>query len=163
MATAARPRGAHPRSSWQEVAFTVIAALVNQVAPGWRWNIETFGRRSLFKYLIRRQEPSTYRYVAESAIAAQLRTSSHAQQALTAALRQGYNRLPDLQKITQPCWIAAGEYDVHITAASTRETAEALPHCDWREYPDVAHLFPWEIPDQLLTDIHHWLDNTFPR
>ena len=162
MATAARPRGAHPKTSWQELLFTAIAALINQVVPGWRWNIETFGRRSLFKYLMYRQEPAAYRYVAESAIASQLRTTRHAHQALNTALAQGYNRLPDLHRITQPCWICAGQYDVHITAASTQETAEALPNSNWREYPDVAHLFPWEIPDQLLSDISHWLDYHYP-
>ena len=162
IATAARPRGAHPRTHWSELLFTAIAALINQVAPGWQWNINTFGRRSLFQYLIRRQEPTPYRYIAKSAIADQLRTSRYAHQALNAAMAQGYNRLPDLDNILQPCWMGAGQWDVHITAASSRETAEALPHCQWREYANVAHLFPWEIPHQLLTDINEWLMKNYP-
>ncbi|MEM6500536.1 MAG: alpha/beta hydrolase [Cyanobacteria bacterium P01_C01_bin.89] len=162
VATAARPRGAHPRTQWHELLFTMIAALLNQAMPGWQWNIDTFARRSLFKYLVRRQEPATYRYMAESAIASTLRTSKYAHQALNTAMRQGYNRVPELAQITQPCWIGAGQYDVHITAASTKETADHLPNADWREYHDVAHLFPWEIPDQLLADINHWLNQNFP-
>ena len=162
VATAARPRGAHPKTQWGELLFTGIAALVNQAIPGWQWNIDTLARRSLFKYLIRRQEPTPYRYVAESAIAATLRTSKYAHQALNTAMKQGYNRLPDLEQITQPCWISAGQYDVHITAASTKETAGHLPNVEWQEYRDVAHLFPWEIPDQLLADINHWLNKIFP-
>ncbi|MEM9772911.1 MAG: alpha/beta hydrolase [Cyanobacteria bacterium P01_D01_bin.73] len=161
VATAARPRGAHPRTQWHELLFTAIAALINQAAPGWQWNIDTFAQRSLFKYLIRRQEPATYQYVAESAIASTLRTSQYAHQALNTAMKQGYNRVPDLENITQPCWIGAGQYDVHITATSTQETAEALSNADWREYPNVAHLFPWEISSQLLADINHWLEQNF--
>jgi pimeloyl-ACP methyl ester carboxylesterase len=51
----------------------------------------------------------------------------------------------------------AGEQDRHITAAASQETARYLPHSDWIIYDQVAHLFPWEIPEQVLADIDQWL------
>ncbi len=47
--------------------------------------------------------------------------------------------------------------DRHITADASRETAENLKNCQWLCYPNTAHLFPWEIPHQLLSDIDCWL------
>jgi hypothetical protein len=33
-----------------------------------------------------------------------------------------------------------------------------LPNCRSHCYPNVAHLFPWEIPDRVLEDIDQWLE-----
>ncbi len=155
--TAARPRGNHPPWSWRELAYTGIAALLNRLRPGWPWNIETFGRRSLFRYLFGAQTPAAYRYLARDGLTAYLQTSRQASQALQAALATGYNRLPDLSRITCPSLVLAGEQDRHITAAASQETAQQLPNSEWRCYAGAAHLLPWEQPQGLLADIEAWL------
>ncbi|MGB7414662.1 MAG: alpha/beta hydrolase, partial [Thermosynechococcaceae cyanobacterium] len=157
VATAARPIGNHPTVTWRDNLYTAIAGLINGIAPGWRWNINTFGRRSLFRHLIHRHSAEAYRYLAKDALPAYLKTSTHATQALNAALREGYDRLDQLTQITCPCLVLAGQCDRNITAASSKETADALPHSDWICYPDTAHLFPWEIPEQVQHDIEQWL------
>lgn len=52
IATAAYPRGSHPPISWADNLYTGVAGLINTLAPGWQWNIDTFGQQSLFRYLI---------------------------------------------------------------------------------------------------------------
>lgn len=159
IATAACPRSDHPRTDWRDDLYTGLASVINLVLPGWRWNIETLGRRSLYRYLVQQQTPETYRYLARYAFWAYLRTSKAAHRALGQALRQGYDRRPALAQITCPCWVAAGAADRHITPASSQETAQLLPHATWQLYPEVAHLFPWEIPDRVILDLRHWLDS----
>ncbi len=67
VATAARPVGSHPPVTGRDNLYTAIAGLINGLAPGWRWNINTFGRRSLFRHLIRRHSSEAYRYLAKEA------------------------------------------------------------------------------------------------
>jgi proline iminopeptidase len=157
IATAARPRGSHPPISWQDNLYTGIAALLNYVKPGWQWNIDHFGRRSLFRYLIQQHTPETYRYIARFAIPAFLQTSRAATEALNRAMRSGYNRVPDLWRITCPCLVLAGAQDYHINEYTSLETAQHLPNSQWVSYPNTAHLFPWETPQRLLQDIDEWL------
>lgn len=157
IATAARPVGNHPTVDWSTYALTGVAGLVNWALPGTQWNIDWFGRRSLFRYLVRTHTPSTYRYLAQDAVTAYLATSTQANAALNTALRQRYNRLGQLHRLTCPSLMLAGAEDVHITAASSLETAAHLPNCQSHCYPHVAHLFPWEIPQQVLHDIDRWL------
>lgn len=157
IATAARPRGNHPAISWQDNMYTGVASVLNWLQPSWQWNIETFGKRSLYRYLIQQHSPTAYRYLATDAIAAYLQTSAAAQRALNTALRSGYNRLTDLHQITCPSLMLAGASDRHITADSSQETAQYLKNCQWQCYPDTAHLFPWEIPQQVLRDIDTWI------
>ena len=157
VASAARPRGSHPRTSWQDLLFTGIAGVLNTLKPGWQWNIDAFGKRSLFRYLLSQQSPDAYRYLASDAVEAYLRTSAEAHNALAFALKTGYNRLEDLKHIDIPCLVLAGAEDRHITAHSSQETAEQLKNCYWRCYPNTAHLFPWEIPNQVLQEIDDWL------
>lgn len=157
VATAARPRGNHPPITWQDNLYTGLASIVNRISPGWQWNIDTLGRRSLYRYLIQQHTPSAYGYLAREALSAYLQTSSHATQALFSAIRQGYDRLPDLHQIQCPCLVLAGADDRHITAESSHETASHLPHAEWHCYPNTAHLFPWEVPDRVLADIDAWL------
>ncbi len=159
IATAARPRGSHPPITWQDNLYTGLAALINQLQPGAPWHIENFGKRSLFRYLIQQHTPSAYRYIATEAIAAYLRTSNPAIRALNTALRASYNRLTDLSQIQCPALVLAGEADRHITCESSLETARHLNNCEWHCYPNTAHLFPWEIPQQVLADIDRWLEN----
>lgn len=156
IATAARPRGNHPPISWEDNLYTGIAAVLNRLQPGWQWNIETFGKRSLFRYLIQQHTPTTYNYLALDAMSAYLQTSAAATTALNTALRAGYNRLSDLEQIQCPCLVLAGEADRHITVASSYETAQHLQNSQWQCYPNTAHLFPWEIPNQVLGDIDSW-------
>jgi proline iminopeptidase len=158
IATAARPRGSHPPISWQDNLYTGLASILNRVQPGWQWNIETFGKRSLYRYLIQQQTPQVYRYLAYEALSAYLQTSRAATLALNTALQARYNRLADLQQIQSPCLVLAGEADRHITSASSLETAQHLKDCQWQCYPKTAHLFPWEIPDLVLRDIDQWLE-----
>ncbi|MBD1824350.1 alpha/beta hydrolase [Cyanobacteria bacterium FACHB-DQ100] len=158
VATSARPWGNHPRISLQDNLYTGIAALLNVIKPGWRWNIDTFAKRSLFRHLIQQHTPATYRYIASDAVYAFLNTSVAANRALNAALSEGYYRVQNFEKITCPVLMLAGEHDRHITAASSLETAKHLANCECKVYSDTAHLLPWEIPNQILMDIDQWLD-----
>lgn len=159
VATAARPRGNHPAIAWDDYLYTGIAGIINWLIPSWQWNINTFGKRSLFRYLIQQHTATAYRYLASDATPAYLQTSSAATGALNKALRTGYNRLAELSQIECPCLILAGEADRHITSESSLETARHLKDAQWYCYPNTAHLFPWEIPDQLLADIDEWIDS----
>lgn len=159
IATAARPRGNHPPITGLDYVYTGVAGLINAAIPGWQWNIETFGKRSLFRYLIQQHTPATYRYLAREAIPAFLQTSSGATRALNAVLGTGYSRLTELPDLDCPCLVMAGEADRHITAESSLETARHLKNSQWHCYPQTAHLFPWEIPQQVLADLDHWLEN----
>ncbi|MBW4510912.1 MAG: alpha/beta hydrolase [Scytonematopsis contorta HA4267-MV1] len=157
IATAAKPRGSHPPISWQDNLFTGIAGLIACINSNWRWNIEIFGKRSLFRYLIQQHTTTAYHYIASSAVSAYLQTSPAATRALMTAIKSGYNRVPDLELITCPSLILAGEQDRHITSASSLETAQHLNNSQWLCYPNTAHLFPWEIPHQVMSDIEDWL------
>ncbi|WP_414566291.1 MULTISPECIES: alpha/beta fold hydrolase [unclassified Anabaena] len=158
VATAARPRGNHPAVTWQDNLYTGVAGILNYIQPSWQWNIDTFGKRSLFRYLIQQHTPTAYNYIAQEAAQAYLQTSPAATRALDTALRAGYNRLADLPQINCPSLVLAGEQDRHITAESSLETARHLKNTQWHCYPNTAHLFPWEIPQQVLSDIDSWLD-----
>lgn len=162
VATAARPRGNHPPITWSDNLYTGIASLINRAFPAWDWNIETFGKRSLYRYLIQQHSATAYTYLAEEALPAYLGTSQFAQQALSEALRNRYDRLQAIQSIDCPCLVLAGERDRHITAASSQETAAHLNQSRWHCYPEVAHLFPWEIPQQVQQDIAQWIAD-FPE
>lgn len=158
IATAARPRSNHPPVSLQDNLYTGVASILNWLQPSWQWNIDTFGKRSLYRYLVQQHTSTTYRYLADSAMPAYLQTSAAAQRALSTALKAGYNRLEALQQIECPSLMLAGAADRHITPESSLETAQHLKNCQWQCYPNTAHLFPWEIPDQVLSDIDRWLD-----
>lgn len=158
VATAARPRGNHPRVTWQDHMYTGIAGMLNYLRPGWQWNIETFAKRSLFRYLIQQHTPTAYKY-AQEVVTAYLQTSRAASQALYTAMKSGYNRLADLEHIHCPTLVLAGEQDYHITAQSSLETAQHLKNSQWHCYPHTGHLFPWEIPQQVLEDIDNWLQH----
>lgn len=158
VATAARPRGNHPPISLADNLYTGIAGILNYIKPGWRWNIETFGKRSLFRYLIQQHTPTAYRYIASSAVPAYLQTSNAATTALYSAIQSGYNRVTDLEQITCKSLVLAGSEDRHITADSSLETAQHLIDSQWQCYPNTAHLFPWEIPGEILRDIDLWLE-----
>lgn len=157
VAAAARPRGSHPAVTWQDNLYTGIASLINRAVPGWSWNIDTFGKRSLYRYLLQQHTPHAYRRLAFEGLPAYLQTSRQASQALSLALRSGYNRLADLWQIEVPCLMLCAERDRHITAQASIETAHHLPYCQLQTYPNTAHLFPWEIPDQVLNDCDRWL------
>jgi len=157
VASAACPRSNHPPTDFWDQLNTGIASLLNWLWPGWSWNINTFGRRSLYRYLVQRHTPRTYRYLAQAALPAYLHTSPQARQALRAALRQGYNREGELHRLHLPVLILAAELDGHITVASSLATARLLPQCTCIVYPNVAHLFPWEIPEQVGQDLRRWL------
>lgn len=157
IATAARPHGSHPPVSWQDNLHTGIASIVNRLRPGWQWNIDTFGRRSLYRYLLQQHQAHAYHRLANEGWSAYLQTSRAATQALNRSLKAGYNRLPEVAQIQCPCLVLAGKADRHITAASSLETAQHLPTCEWHLYQNTAHLFPWEIPTEVLRDIDRWL------
>lgn len=158
VATAARPWGDHPPISWQDNLYTGLASLLNWGLPGNPWIIEALGKRSLYRHLIQQHTPAAYRRLAAEALPAYLQTSPAAQRALNQALAQRYNRLPQIATLQVPALMLCGQRDRHITAAASLETAAALPDCQVHAYDDVAHLFPWEIPDRVLGDIEAWLD-----
>ncbi|MDF5739056.1 MULTISPECIES: alpha/beta fold hydrolase [unclassified Nostoc] len=158
VATAAKPRGSHPPITWQDNLYTGVAGLLNYIKPSWQWNIETFAKRSLLGYLIQQHTPTTYNYIATEAVPAYLQTSPAATRALYSAIQSGYNRLLDLPQIQCPSLVLAGEQDRHITSDSSLETARHLQNSQWQCYPNTAHLFPWEVPQLVLNDIDHWLE-----
>ncbi|HEY9888901.1 MAG TPA: alpha/beta hydrolase [Candidatus Obscuribacterales bacterium] len=162
LGTAARPLGSHPPVTWQDNAWTAIASLVNWLAPGAPWHINHLGRRSLYRYLIQQHTPAAYRRLAAEALPAFWQTSKFAHQALNQALREGYNRLPQVAEIAVPSLVLCGECDRHITAAASQATAQHLRHSTLITYPATAHLFPWEIPDQVMADMQTWLAQHFP-
>jgi pimeloyl-ACP methyl ester carboxylesterase len=49
-----------------------------------------------------------------------------------------------------------GANDCHILSSASLETAQHLKNSQHICYPNVAHLFPWEIPDQVNQDIQQW-------
>ncbi len=157
VATAARPRGNHPPISWQDNLYTGIAALLSVVNPNWQWNIDTFGKHSLFRYLIQQHTPTAYGYISKEAIPAYLQTSDKATRALYSAIGAGYNKVGDLNQIQCPSLVLAGTEDRHITVECSLETSQHLQNCKFHCYPNTAHLFPWEIPHQVLSDIDCWL------
>ena len=157
VASAAAPRGDHPPITRQDLVYTGIAGIINYIQPGWSWNINRFGKRSLFRYLVAQQTPEAYQYLARYGVPAYFRTSAAADKALSKAIRHGYNRLDELAKIAIPCLVLAGECDRHITADSSQQTAQQLKHSQFICYPNTAHLFPWEIPQQVLQDVQEWL------
>jgi pimeloyl-ACP methyl ester carboxylesterase len=157
IATAARPESRLPLPSHKELGFTVLAGLINVLCPGWSWNIRTFGQHSVLKYLLRQHTPAVYHYLAQSATGAVLKTSPAAHRALSDAIQQGYNRLPNVSDIQCPCLVLAGELDYHILPGASYSTHQAMVQSQWICYPNTAHLFPWEIPDRVNRDIQAWL------
>ena len=159
IASAAHPRSSHPKITGQDLLYTGIAGIINYLKPGWQWNIDHFGNRSLFRYLLYQQTQTAYQYLATEGVPAYLKTSKAAERALSQAIAQGYNRLEDLKHLNLPSLVLAGSEDRHITAASSQETAMELKNSQWKCYPETAHLFPWEIPTQVLEDIDGWLNS----
>ncbi|MFM2432344.1 MAG: hypothetical protein RLZZ511_3558 [Cyanobacteriota bacterium] len=157
VATAARPWGDHPKIRLRDNLLTGAAGLINFIKPGWPWNIETLGKRSLFRYLIQQHRPEVYQFLAREAVYAYLKTSRQADQALNQAIGKGYNRVPDLAQIQCPSLMLMGEHDRHISPAASRETAKALPQCEWECFEQTAHLLPWEVPDLISARISQWL------
>lgn len=160
VATAARPWGDHPKVSVWDNAVTGLAGVINLVRPSWRWNIETLAKRSLFRYLVCQHTPEVYQYLAREAVYAYFKTSRQANHALTSRIKQGYNRVPDLNRIQIPVLMLIGEFDRHISPAASRETAKALPNCEWEMFQDTAHLLPWEKSEAVLKRIDRWLGET---
>lgn len=158
IATAAHPLGSPISNTWKDQLFTGIGGIINYFKPGWQWNIDTFGKRSLFRFLLETHTPESYTYLARQGTPAYFQTSKAATKALFDAIRQGYNRLEDLHCIDLPCLMLAGECDRNIIPLASQKTAEYLPNCQYIQYSGVAHLFPWEIPDLILRDIQQWLD-----
>ncbi|VEP18872.1 putative hydrolase or acyltransferase of alpha/beta superfamily [Hyella patelloides LEGE 07179] len=159
VASAAYPWSNHPKTSAIELINTGISGIINYFKPGWQWNIDTLGKRSLFKYLVYQQTSQAYQYLGKQAVPAFFKTSLAANKALSEELSNGYNRLSDLEQIDIPCLVLAGECDRHITAQSSAKTAKHLKNCQYICYRDTAHLFPWEIPQIVTKDIQHWLNN----
>jgi proline iminopeptidase len=162
IATAARPVGNHPPTTWAETVNTGIASLLNLVVPGHPWVIQTFGKKSLYRYLLRQHTRHAYQRLAREGFWAYLATSSQANRALKLALAKRYSRLDDITTLQCPSLVLCGAEDCHITAAASLETAERLPASESRCYPNTAHLLPWEIPDLLLNDIRTWLSSHVP-
>lgn len=156
IASAARPQGSHPPVPWWMEVNTALASLLNLIWVGDPWIIDTFGKHSLYRYLVAQHTPATYQALARYAVPAYFRTSKMAHTALGQALRQGYDRLEPVTQLTMPTLVMAAEHDVHITPASSRQTAEQMPAATWKLYPNTAHLFPWEIPEQVGNDLRQW-------
>lgn len=158
LATAARPLSSHPPVSWEDNFYTGLASILNRLQPGWQWNIDVFGKRSLYRYLLQQHTPTAYKYLAFEGMEAYFQTSGAARKALLSALKARYDRIRALSEIECPSLVLAGAADRHITPESSLETAHSLKDCQWQCYPNTAHLFPWEIPTEMLRDIDNWID-----
>ncbi len=163
IATAARPWGNHPKVSLADNVFTGIAGILNILRPGWQWNIDFFGSRSLFRYLVRQQTPEVYRYLGRESVYAYFKTSRQADRALNRAIEAGYNRVPDLKNLRCPALMLIGEHDRHIAPAASLETAKAIHQgefssCEWSTF-EAAHLIPWECREALMARIERWLQD----
>ncbi len=189
IATAAKPRSSLPKIAWWEYTNLLIAVglhyLISTIFRAFGQNSSDvsfqnlpprstfrmwlrylpmyFGKRSLIGYLIQQHTITAYDQISTIGARAYLQTSRYAQEALSQALRQGYNRTGDLAQIQIPCLAIAGEQDRHITSAATAETANLLPNCEFICYPETAHLLPWEIGDRLLSEIETWCDRYFQQ
>jgi proline iminopeptidase len=157
VATAARPVSNVPQPTRLELLNTLIAGTLNTLKPGWPWNIKIFGQRSLLKDLMTQHTPDAYHWLAKAGIPATLRTSRFAHQALAQALQQRYSCLANLEQLSCPCLVLSGANDRHILSSASKETAQHLKNSQFICYPNVSHLFPWEIPDQVNEDIQQWL------
>ncbi|PZV06936.1 MAG: alpha/beta hydrolase [Leptolyngbya sp.] len=157
IATAARPVGAHPPTTWLDLVNTGLGSILNVIAPGNGLVRYGLGPRSLYRYLLRQHTPHAYHRLAKEGFWAYIGTSALANRALNRALARRYNRLPHLGAIAVPCLVLCGADDCHITAQASLETADHLPRAESHCYPNTAHLLPWEIPDRLLADIDIWL------
>jgi len=165
IATAAKPRSSLPRIPiWQYVNLLIAVALHRLLPRAFlnqNWHINWFGKHSLIKYLVQQHTQTVYDQISTTGAKAYLQTSQYAQQALSQALKQGYDRTRDLSNIKIPCLMLAATGDRHITAAASAETANLLEDCEFICYADTAHLLPWEIGDQLLADIDRWCHEKF--
>jgi pimeloyl-ACP methyl ester carboxylesterase len=65
--------------------------------------------------------------------------------------------VPDWGQITCPTLMLMAEHDRHISPAASRETAKALPNCEWECFVETAHLLPWEIPELIADRVDRWL------
>ncbi len=157
VASAAHPVSGHPPITWQDNVFTVLVSLINQIKPGWPWNIRQFGQRSLYRHLIQTHHPKTYQYLAQYAWPAFFKTSNAANEALNQALKAGYDQTANLNQIQIPTLVLAGAGDRHILASASQQTADKILNSQFICYPNTAHLFPWEIPEQVNQDIATWL------
>jgi pimeloyl-ACP methyl ester carboxylesterase len=157
IATAARPVGNHPPVTWLDNLNTGIASLLNLIVPGNPWVIQSFGQRSLYRYLLQQHTAYAYQRLAKEGFWAYVATSAQANRALNSALTQRYNRLDALSALQCPSLVLCGAEDRHITAQASLETADHIPQAEHHCYPNTAHLLPWEIPDLLLNDIGTWL------
>ncbi|WP_322096221.1 alpha/beta fold hydrolase [Pseudanabaena cinerea] len=161
IATAAKPRSNLPKIHWWEYTNLAIAIFLHWLLSKTfshppTWHIQWFGKHSLIKYLIQQHTLFAYDCITNIGSKAFFQTSHYAHNALSKALKQGYDRTGDLSKITMPCLAIAADRDLHITPHSTIETAHLLPNCQLICYPNTAHLLPWEIREQLLADIDQW-------
>lgn len=65
VATAANPISNLPSPTKSELINTLIVGGLNWLRPGWSWNINTFGRRSILKYLFSEHSPEAYSFWLE--------------------------------------------------------------------------------------------------
>lgn len=158
VATSAHPVGNVPRPTAAELLNTLAVAGLHWMRPSSQWSINTFGRQSLLRHLVSQHNEETYRFLMSTGFEAVLGTSRYAHQALSKALSNRYDRRADLEAIEQPCLVLSGANDRHILKGSTDETAQRLKNSRYICYPDVAHLFPWEIPQIVSQDIRQWIE-----
>jgi len=162
IASSACPQGSHPPVPWWMEVNTALASLLNLLVPG-HPGVILLGQNSLYRYLVQCHTSATYRTLSRYAVPAYLRTSRQAHRALSQSLKHPYNRLKDLEMLAGiPALILAGSQDVHITPHSSQRTASVLPRATWKQYEGVAHLFPWEIPEQVNADLSGWWQNLLP-
>ena len=72
IASSGNPWGSHPKTNIKDDIYTVVCSIINKIKPGWQWNIETFGKRSLYRYLLQQHTITAYNYLAKYAFEAYL-------------------------------------------------------------------------------------------
>jgi len=68
------------------------------------------------------------------------------------------SKLARLQAITQPAFVAAGDNDTMMITENSRLLAEHLPNAQLRIYPDSAHGFLDQYPEQFGDHVRAFLN-----
>ena len=76
------------------------------------------------------------------------------------------SRLQDLDRlggVTTPTLVVGGDRDRHVPLRFTLQTAAAIPRCAVQIYHDVGHVPFWEIPDEFVTLLDHYVGVDLPK
>lgn len=68
-----------------------------------------------------------------------------------------HNVLDQLNQITAPCLVIAGNDDIFTPKWMADEVASGIPNCDQHMYDGAGHAFHWEVMDDFNPRVREWL------